>query len=317
VIKHFLSIILVGLLFLTTLGYTLSRAQDPDFLARQARQVNLYGRLSSQLPDLLPKYLTENSPLSREEWAEVVRASVDGATFYAFLDGLLRAEIDWLTSVSNELNYAYSLSTVKEKAQTELTQKLLTRYQNQITCKPTELRDWQDAQGVPKCKLPPSNVKSSDVERLMSAAAAKSLAGVPSSVVITSTNGQHQARIIATKIIRAITFIWIVTAIFLALYWVILRSRAYFSLAFIFLTVGLLEIGFSLIAWDWLLKNVSDWLAGKLEGNLTPLVIDFLGAILKILQTILGNASILTLSFGAAMLLLAIYSKIRRPKSIF
>lgn len=312
-IKSFLSFILVLLLFLSTLGYVVSRLKDPAFLSSQARQVNLYGRLSTQLPSLLPENLTKDSPLSREELADVVRTSIDGPTFYAFLDGFLTAEVNWLTGQSDQLNYQYSLIPIKEKARDELTKKLLTHYDNLAACKPAELKNWQNEQGFPICKLPSSNVKATDTNRIIAAAAANMISDLPDSFVFNDSASQLQARRIVTQITQYATIIWISTIIFLFFYWLILRSRAFFSLAVIFLVVGLLEVAFSLIAWDWLLRNIADWLGGRLDASLLPLLVDFFGAITEVMKTILGNASIFSLVLGGAMLLLGIYYKIRRP----
>lgn len=312
-IKSLLSFILIWLIFLSTLGYTLSRLEDPAFLASQARKVNIYGRLSTQLPALLPKELVDSSPLSRDEWADVIRASIDGSTFYSFLDGYLAAEIKWLTGRSDQLNYSYSLVTIKEKAGNELTQKLLVHYDNLAPCKPTELKNWQNDKGFPVCKLPSSNVKAADTTRILSAVSAKTIADLPGSFSVESSPNQLKARTAVMKVVYYTNIIWGITALFLVLYLLILRRRAFFPLAGIFLVVGLLEIGFSLIAWDWLLKNIADWLGGKLDASLLPLLVDFSGAIMEVFKTILGNASIFTLIFGGVMLILGLYGKFRHP----
>lgn len=314
-IKTFLSFPLIVLLFLSTLAYTVYRLENPAFLSGQAREVNLYGRLSNQLETVLPKELSDGLPLPKSDIAEVIRSSIDGPVFYDFLDKFLTSELDWLTGRTDQLAFSYSLSGVKHKAQDALAAKLIARYSSLPACKATELKNWENDQGIPTCKLPETKVASRDVDRVMIASAAKSLADIPDTVTI-SGEGQASARTKVVMILKGVTITWAATAIFLALYLVILRRRAFWPLAGIFLVVGLLQIGFSLIAWDWLARTISDSLTGKVDGSILPLLVDLVGVTLEVFKTILGNLSIFFLVSGGVLLVLAVINKIRKPISV-
>jgi hypothetical protein len=314
-IKTFLSFPLILLLFLSTLAYTVYRLESPTFLSGQAREVNLYGRLSNQLEGVMPKEISEGLPLSKSDIADVIRSSIDGPIFYDFLDKFLTSELDWLTGRTDQLAFSYSLAAVKHKAQDALAAKLTAQYSSLPACKPTELKNWENDQGIPTCKLPETKVASRDINRVMVAGATKSLADIPDTVTI-SGDGQAKARTKIIMVLKGVTIVWAVTALFLALYIIILRRRAFWPLAGIFLVVGLLQIGFSLIAWDWLARTISDSLNGKIDGSILPLVIDLIGATLEVFKTILGNLSIFFLVSGGALLVLAVINKIRKPVSV-
>ena len=96
----------------------------------------------------------------------------------------------------------------------------------------------------------------------------------------------------------------------------IFRSRAFIPIAISLLFVGIIQIGFGMIAWDWIGTAVSDYFAGYDNSQLAPLVTDIAGAMLEVLKIALGNLTIVILGLGATLLVLGIVSGIRGKKSI-
>lgn len=313
-IKSFLGLVLTILLFLSSLGFVTYQLQNPDFITAQARKVNLYGRLTDNIKPLLNQQGGLNDlPLTSEDLNDVVKKSVDGETFYDFSHQYLTAYLDFLTGKNNALDFSYSLGVVKDKATTELATKLSAKYNDLPECQTTQLRTWSFAEKMPSCKLTGSSAKTIDVDRQTGLIAAKAISGLPENITANDSKGSLvKTRSIAMRAVRIINGLWIATGLLVLLMLLIWRRRSFFSLASVFLLVGIIEIGFSLVAWDWLAKNATDLLINKDMKDLAPLISDFIGAAMEVLKTLLGNISIVYLTLGG---LLIIFGFVFRPKN--
>ncbi len=310
-IKAFFSFILIILLAASTLGYTINQLQKPKFLTTQAREINLYGRVSGQLNSLIDDKAVKDLPLNKSDLVDVIKTAVDAETFYQFLDGYANTYLDWLTGRSDTLTFQYNLTPVKDRARDKATERLLRNYADLPVCQANQLKNWQVTNGLPSCKLVESNIRSNDIETSLKSQVESKLAGIPDQFTAPApTAGQLQYRSLTMRLLKIIQLTWLATAIFLLLFVLILRRRAFGTLAAIFLVAGLIEIGFSLIGWDWLGQNVVD-LLGNVGANYTAIITALLGAVLEVLKTILGNLSIFCLSFGVLMLIAAIIFRVR------
>jgi len=310
-LKLIFNFILIWLVFLSSLGYVAYQLQKPSFLVAEARQVRLYDRLTGQIGAVLPK-ATKDSPFTDAELKDIITQSIDANAFYDFTNQAATAYLDWLTGRADTLTFNYNFTPTKSRLNDTITEKLLAKYNNLPTCQTKDLHTWSTANGLPSCQLPASNVQSNDVEsafRNQATTLTRDLpdqltAGVPSPQLL-------QTRKDVIEALKVIKFIWLVTAAFLALYLLIFRSRAFFSLAVIFLIAGLLEIGFSLIGWEWLRRLVSDSLT-KNNQAVAAFIVDMVSAGIEVLKTLLGNLSIITLSLGGLFLILGVVYAVKR-----
>ena len=108
---------------------------------------------------------------------------------------------------------------------------------------------------------------------------------------------------LALSIIKGV---WLVTLLVVGLFLLISRSRAFVTLAWSFILVGIFEVGFGLIAWDWLGRLISENFTNGSESQLAPVAIDLSAGILEIFKSTLGNISVIMLIVGVTSLLLAI-----------
>lgn len=311
--RALMNLLLVGLLFLATLGFVFNRLTDAKFIASQARETNLYGRLTTQIETTLPKQFTENSGLTGEDLSTIVRDSIDADTFYTTLEGYLKSQMDWLTGKADNNNFSFNLAPIKESAIERITQKQLIEYNKLSACTAEQARLWSVENGLPQCRL--SNADD-NIEQALRSSTEEGLSDLPATLSTPPPSEELQrAKGVVTKANQITLIVWLMTAGIISLYILLLRQRAFFPLATTFILVGLLQVGFSLIAWDWLGRIVTESFQ-KQEGYgaLIPLVVDVVTTILNVLKRSLGNISIITLSIGVLFLVLGIVSAIHRPK---
>lgn len=311
--RALLNLVLIVLLFLSTLGFVFNRVTDAGFVAGQARVTNLYGRLTTQIETTLPKQFTENSGLTGEDLSTIVRDSIDADTFYTTLEGYLRSQMDWLTSKSDSNNFSFNLAPIKESAVERITEKQLIQYNKLPACTGEQARLWSLEDGLPECRLSNSD---DNIEQALRASTEEGLAELPATLSTPPPSEEMQrSREVVTKASQITLIVWLLTAGIIALYILLLRQRAFFPLATTFILVGLLQVGFSLIAWDWLGRVVTESFQNQEGyGELIPLLVDVATTILTVLKRSLGNISIITLSIGVLFLVLGIVSAIHRPK---
>lgn len=308
------SFVVIILLFLSTVAFTVFQIQRPGFLANQARTVDLYGRVSTQADNLIPEDLVKTSHLSRSDWKDIITTAIPADRFYSFLSAALGSGLDWLTGRTDQLNFQYDLTAVKQDGAAKAKDRLLAEYATLPTCQTNQLRDWSFDNGLPSCQLPASKVATSDIERLISQQVDKTTSQLPDQLTINHpTSGLLTAKQAVMKVLLFVYLIWLITALSIVAFIVVLRRRAFFYLAAIFLLVGLIQVGFSLIAWDWLGRLVADVLGGSQAKELAPAITDLTKAVLEVLKTILGNLSIFFLSFGVLMIVCGF---VWRPRSI-
>jgi hypothetical protein len=324
VIKGLFNLVLIGLIFLSSVAYTLYKLEDPNFLAEQARKVNLYGRISNQFDNFMPEDFNFVFSLTKEETKSILTYAVDGQTFYDFLGKYLTVNVDWLTGKTNDYNFTYDVTAIKNRARDRSTEIAITRYNNLPLCQANQLRTWNATTAFPVCRL--SNTASttqSDVENMLS---------TQINTFFTSTNEQGQPIITDTMkltqpsselsswknsvstITKGMYITWLITLGFLILYLLVLRRRAFWPLAIIFLIVGLLQIGFSFIAWGWLARALADAFTGTSAASMSSVIADAIGVTMEVLKTIMGSLSIYTLGIGGIMLILAIFFAVKKPK---
>jgi hypothetical protein len=298
------------LIFLSSVGVTLYKVKNPAFLNEQARETNLYGRLSANLPRLLPESFAAETGLSTEDLADVLVAAVDAQTFYGFVDAVTSSYITWLVGDSEKLDFRYDLEAVKTNGRDKALDRLLAKYGELPLCDSEQVKSWSTENGLPSCRLPEGNVRSNDVSRLLGQHLDKVLETLPSEIVGNETAKLREGRAKVLWTLQAVRLTWIITAVFLLLYLVIFRRAAFLSLAFVFLLAGVVEAAFSLIAWDWVGKIVIDSLPSSV-GPYVPLAVDLITAILDVLKRTLSVLSFWLIAVGALFLLLWIFY---RPK---
>lgn len=315
--RTLLSIVLVFLLFVGSLGYVAKRLQNPEFLVAQAREVNVYGRLTEKLGEVLPKGFIENYPLTKVEVKDVVTATVDADTFYNFLEVYAGGYVTYLSGKSETLDIQYSLVEVKSHLIETLTTKLSAKYQNLPLCTAEQTRGWDIEKEYPNCQLPPGSVQDSSIDSQLKRQIAGQVNQLPDNVSASETpedkNGVRRIVMVANT---AINIVWIATLLLLLLMLLIFRRKAFVPLGIGLLFVGVVQIGFGLVAWDWIAKNIADSIAGYSGSELTPLVLDMVALLLDVLKRTLGNLTIIILGSGGALLVLGIVAAVRGNKVV-
>lgn len=313
-IKTFISLVLIVLLFFSTIAYTFTNAMKPGFLSDQAREVNLYGRLAGNLPIILEKTKLVETPLEPNELAKVITNSIDGNRFYGFLEEYLNAHVNWLTNRVDRLNFTHSIIDIKESLRTSLTQKLIAKHDALPLCEAQQLRNWSFE--AMECKLSESG--GADIERLASQTAGEIVTDLPDEIRVNEASPNLvSAQSTVSRLLRLSQIIWLITVAALSLFLVIYQRKAFLSLAAIFLLVGVFQVLFSRIAWDWVAGLVADMFsAGRDTALFAPLIANLIKTVIEVLKTILGNLSIVTLGTGAIFLVLAITFR-PRPKNLF
>ncbi len=317
--KTLLSLILVFLLSVSSLGYVAKRLQNPEFLISQAREVNFYGRLSSQLGENLPDGFIEGYPLTKEETTAVITEAVDADTFYGFMEVYVGAYLDYLTGQSETVTFQYNLVPTKERLVEAMATKLIAKYQSLPTCTAEQTRSWDIEKAFPNCQLPPGSIEDGSVNSQLKSQLTKNVNQLPDEVNSNQSVGNDNGMRNIVKIANiAINISWIATLLVILLMLLVWRRKAFIPLAISLLFVGLIQVGFSLVAWDWIAQNISDALVGKFGGGgqLAPLAIDMAGVALDVLKKTLDNLTIIIIGSGAAMLVLGIIGAVRGNKIV-
>ncbi len=317
-IKSFCVLLLSILLFFSTLGYVVNRLGDSKFVVEQARSVNLYGRLVGNIGQLLPAGQTKSFGLDNTDVTDIIKSAIGADQFYDFTESFLDAYLPWLTNKTESVVFSYELRSVKQRLADSAASKILTNYNSLPLCRSAELRDWNFEQGLPSCQLPEGTLKSKSVANLANLAATKLTEGIPDSLSVSQSPSQLltiRANVtLANKIVQTI---WGATLLMMLLYWLIWRASGLISLSICFLLVGILQIVFSLVGWDWLTKTASDFVDGTGGAkSIAPVIIDLVAVILGVMKTTLGNISIGFLVSGGILLVLGIVTKLKTAKFI-
>lgn len=317
-IRSFFIFILTGLLFLASFGYVVYRLQDPQFVVEQSRSVNLYGRLVGNVGQFLPADELQSLGLSNTDVTDILKSGLDGEQFYDFMGVVLGAYLPWLSGRTDSLSYSYELISVKQHLTEATEAKLLARYYGLPLCSAVQLRTWSFDNGLPSCQLAAGTLKAKSITNSAHLAATKLTEGIPD----TLSASQASSTLLAVKVKAALAFkiiyaIWAATLLLGLLYLLIFRSSGFISLAVCFLLVGLLQIAFSLVGWDWITKTIGDFVGGSGEAkSIAPIVIDLVSVILGAMKTVMGNISIGFLVSGVVLLVLGIISKIHHTALI-
>lgn len=321
-IKSFFILLLTALLFLATFGYVVYRLQDPQFVVDQSRSVNLYGRLVSNVGGFLPSDQLKNSGFDSADITDVLKSGIDGEQFYRLEQTALNAYLPWLTGKTDSLSFTYPLQETKQKLNDAATAKILAKYNNLPMCTSAQLRDWTFDTGLPSCQLTSGTLKAKSINNLASQLATKLTEGIPDTLSATQPPSQLlTARVNVALAFKIIYAIWGLTLLLALLYLLIWRSSGLISLGVCFLLVGLLQIAFSLVGWDWITKTIGDFVGGSGEAkSIAPVIIDLVSVILGAMKTVMGNISIGFLVSGGSLIILGIVSKIRHsalvPKEV-
>ncbi len=320
-IKSTLIFFIVVLIFLSSLGFTVYRVQDPNFLTDQARKNNLYGKLKNNLDSLLPAESFKDSSLDKGDLADVITAGIDADTFYDLLGQAASAHLNWLAGRSNSLQFEYDLTAAKQRSRDKAVDRLVAKYNNLPVCDAKQIKTWSTTNGLPSCQLPEGNVRSNDVPTLLGQTTDGFFKDIPDTLSNNESSWSEQirqqftkARFYFTKTLRTIKFVWLLTIVFVLLFVLFYRRRSFLSLSFIFLLTGALEAAFGLIAWDWVGRIVFEALPNKLTDS-APFAQDMIIATLGVLKAALANLSIGLLVIGGIFLLLAIFVR-PKPKGL-
>lgn len=315
--KTLLSIVLVFLLFVGSLGYVAKRLQNPEFLVAQAREVNVYGRLSEKLGTTLPEGFIEGYPLTPEELTSVITTTIDADTFYDFLQVYAGSYVTYLSGKSETLNIQYNLTEIKGRLVESLATKLSAKYQNLPTCTAEQTRNWDIKEEFPSCKLPPGSVKDSSIDSQLKSQLTEQVNQLPDEVNVNQTpddkNGVRNIIMVANTVIN---IVWIATLLLILLMLLVFRRKAFIPLGISLLFVGIVQVGFSLVAWDWIAQNIGDSIAGYGSSELTPLALDMVAVLLDVLKRTLGNLTIMILGAGGALLVLGIVAAVKGNKVV-
>jgi hypothetical protein len=107
------------------------------------------------------------------------------------------------------------------------------------------------------------------------------------------------------------------TLLLTLIYLLVFRASGLISLGICLLLVGLLQIAFSLVGWDWITKTIGDFVGGSGEAkSIAPVIIDLVSVILGAMKTVMGNISIGFLISGGVLIVFGIVGKIRHSALI-
>lgn len=304
-IKGTLNILLICLLFLSSLGITIYRLKDSEFLVEQARNVNTYNRLLNNIDLLVTTPEGKEQLLSKEELKTVIGAGIDGNTFYDFLGGYTKAYLDYLTGSSERLYFVYDLEPAITRSKNKAVELELAKYDNLPICKADELRTW--SKPTITCRLSGTSSTDNDIRTLVSQPTDELFKDVPANIEVKEINQSMQdARtkvMLALNVIRGIVG---VTALLLIVYLAIYRRKAYLALTVIFALVGSLQLLFNLYVWDWLVENAKGLLSGGDMQLAAPIVTDLATTLAQLFKATLGTISIVFLATAVFFLVLAI-----------
>ncbi|MDP3992962.1 MAG: hypothetical protein Q8Q05_01990 [bacterium] len=311
-IKSFFIFLLTILLFLASLGYVVYRLQDPEFVISQARSVNLYGRLVGNVGQFIPSEELKSFGLTDTDVTDLLKSGFDGEQFYDLTGVALGAYLPWLTGQTDSLDYTYELGGVKQKLESATATKLSAKYYSLPLCTAAGLRNWSFENSLPSCQLASGTLQAKSITNSTNIAASKLTEGLPNTLSASHVSPSLAAAKVKVALgFKIIYAIWGATLLLGLLYLLIFRSSGFISLAICFFLVGLLQIAFSLVGWDWITKTTGDFVGGSGEAkSIAPIVIDLVSVILGAMKTVLGNISIGFLVSGVALLVLGIISKI-------
>ena len=317
-IKSFVILVLTVLLFLASFGYVVFRLQDPHFVVEQSRSVNLYSRLTGNVAGFLPSDEIERFGLEPADVTEILKSGIDGERFYDFLTKAGEAYLPWLTGKTATLSFSYSLQETKLKLADATSARILTKYNSLPTCTSVELRDWSFDESMPTCQLANGTLKAKSITNLANQAATRLTDQIPDSISASQPSQQLlEVRTNVALAFKMIFAIWGATLLLLLLYLLIWRSAGLISLSICFLLVGLLQIAFSLIGWDWITKTIGEFVGGSGEAkSVVPIIIDLVSVMLGAMKSLMGNISVGFLGSGVAMLIWGIFSKIHHSALI-
>lgn len=314
-LRAIFNFLIAWLVLFASIGFCLWQLVSPNFIGTQAKNVGLYNKVANDLPSVLPSSNLNGITLTSTDITSIATSSVDANTFYDFFNQLTNAYSQWLVGRTSLVNFSYSTVTVKNNLMNNLTANLETKYQALPTCTTAQLKKWQATTGLPSCQLPESNSYSSQVNTLLSAQASQVVNQLPDTLrTSNSSQGFLSTRNYATKTLQIIELIWAITAVLVVLYLIVFRTRAFFSLSFIFILAGVLEVAFSFVGWDWLTNIVTSSLK-SINQTTASVVVDLSGAGLNALKTTLGDLSIVSLSLGAFFLIAGIFTKFMPNKN--
>lgn len=317
-IKSLLSFILIILLFLASLGFVVYQLQDPEFVVSQAREVNLYGRLAENVGALLPESQEKDYGLTSADITDVLKNTVDGSQFYGFMSAGGNAYLPWLTGKTNELKFSYDLTSTKQKLTEAVAAKIRSKYDNLAICTQSQLRQWSFDNSLPSCQLAAGTLQARSINNQIQQLATKLVNNLPDAI----SPGPPSSGLLATRdkialVFKAIYTTWVLTALIILLFLIIYRFKGFLSLAVTFLIVGVLQVAFSLVGWDWIGRTIGDLISGSSGAkSILPIIIDIVSVILGAMKTIFGNISIGFLVTGVVLLMIGIIAKIHQPKFI-
>ncbi|MEX1052017.1 MAG: hypothetical protein WEC83_01355, partial [Patescibacteria group bacterium] len=249
-----------------------------------------------------------------DETTDLITDVIDAETFYGFLDVYAATYLNYFTGKSDSLAFQYNLTEIKTRLVDNLTAKLLVKYSALPTCTSEQTRAWDIQKEFPNCQLPAGSVKAGSIETQLKTQVSGQVDQLPDEVNTTLTQGNNDSVRNVFKIANsAINIAWIATLLVLILLVVIWRRKSFVPIAIALLFVGLVQIGFSLVAWDWIAKNVADSL-GQGAGELTPLALEVAGTVIELLKKTLANLTIIILGAGGALLVLGIIGAVRGNK---
>ncbi len=310
------TMIVINLLFLSSLAWTLGRLQNPDFLVERSKDINLYGRLSEQLVKLLDQSDKPVLGLSAASQGEIIATAVPPEEFYLFLDQYLTATLGYLTGQKDDLTFHYPLTKTKERIESSATDRILADYYNLPDCRSIQLKDWRFDVELPVCQLPSSSTGQNDITRLANRLVENQLSSLPDEFSVTGPSDKLiTARQVISKLTRLFQLVWLATALAVAGYLLVWRRKALFGLATACLTVAVVEVGFSLIAWDWLARTVNELIGGSGSAGLTITLIDLVATLMEVMKTIWGNLAIGFFGAGAGFLVLGVAYRFKKPIS--
>lgn len=306
-IKALFNFILIWLVFLSSLGYTINRLEDPEFLTAQVREAKLYDRLTAHLDAVFPKNEVDKLPFTNEDLRQIITKTIDANTFYDALGSAASAYGNWLQGNNSTIGFSYDLAPLKEQFITNATDTALAAYASQPVCKSQEIANWGRGDALPECRLSGNDTGETTLKPLVQKQLNETIGKLPNTLVSGEASPELlRARETVHLVNKVILTIWLVTFAIILLYLVLLRARAFFSLAIIFIVAGLLEIGFGLIGWEWIRQTLVDLFSNQ-GATWATFVVDLTASLVEILKTILGNLSIISLSLGGLFLILGVF----------
>ena len=313
VIKSFFCLILSVLFFLTALSATLIQLENPTFLVDQAQKIDLYGKVSSRLEDLNIGDIAKGSTLSKKDISEILTYSIDGKTFYSALSDSSAAYLNYLTGKTDNINLNIDLKAVKDRAQEKAIARFQSNYDNLPACQPKDIPKWTFDS---TCKLPAGTLSDADLARYGRSQSDKVLKDIPDAITVDHPsealiNGR-QTMLSVNKVIHTI---WLITGIIALLFLALYRKGSFGTFAVSLILSGLLLLAFSLIGWDYLGKTLADLLQGtaKQMSSWSILGIEIGTQLLNTLKTYVGNISIGMLGVAAALIIISIVSRFKKP----